>query len=112
MAALVVPTSALMSALEAAIADGADVINNSWGGGAGANPASSAYGELFKAAEEAGVVVVTAAGNDELALKTIGCPGCIESGLTVANTQTGRFFSQTIEVAGQSFISTEAATAY
>lgn len=100
-------TSALMSALETAIADGADVINNSWGGGAGANPASSAYGELFKAAEEAGVVVVTAAGNDGNGPQTIGCPGCIESGLTVANTQTGRFFSQTIEVAGQQFISTE-----
>lgn len=100
-------TSALMSALEAAIADGADVINNSWGGGAGGNPATSAYADLFKAAEEAGVVVVTAAGNDGNAPQTIGCPSCIESGLTVANTQTGRFFSQTVEVAGESYMTTE-----
>ena len=100
-------TSALMSALEAAIADGADVINNSWGGGAGGNPATSAYADLFKAAEEAGVVVVTAAGNDGNAPQTIGCPSCIESGLTVANTQTGRFFSQTVDFAGQSYMTTE-----
>ncbi|MEJ2911141.1 S8 family serine peptidase [Pseudoalteromonas sp. C12FD-1] len=100
-------TIALMGALEAAIKDGADVINNSWGGGAGGNPASSAYSDLFTAAEEAGVVVVTAAGNDGNGAQTIGCPGCIESGLTVANTQTGRFFSQQIEVAGETYLSIE-----
>lgn len=100
-------TVALMSALEAAIKDGADVINNSWGGGAGGNPSTSAYSDLFTAAEEAGVVVVTAAGNDGNGAQTIGCPGCIESGLTVANTQTGRFFSQSIEVAGETFMSIE-----
>ncbi|WP_199524245.1 S8 family serine peptidase [Pseudoalteromonas sp. bablab_jr011] len=100
-------TTALMSALEAAIKDGADVINNSWGGGPGGNPASSAYSDLFTAAEEAGVVVVTAAGNSGNGPQTIGCPGCIESGLTVANTQTGRFFSQKIEVDGQSYLSVE-----
>lgn len=100
-------TVALMSALEAAIKDGADVINNSWGGGAGGNPSSSAYSDLFTAAEEAGVVVVTAAGNDGNGPQTIGCPSCIESGLTVANTQTGRFFSQQIEVAGETYLSIE-----
>lgn len=100
-------TVALMSALEAAINDGADVINNSWGGGAGGNPATSAYNDLFTAAEEAGVVVVTAAGNSGNGPQTIGCPSCIESGLTVANTQTGRFFSQSIEVAGESYMSIE-----
>ncbi|KAF7767489.1 hypothetical protein PCIT_a4382 [Pseudoalteromonas citrea] len=100
-------TSALMGALDAAVKDGADVINNSWGGGAGANPASSAYGGLFKAAEEAGVVVVTAAGNDGNGAQTIGCPSCIESGITVANTQTGRFFSQVIDIDGVSYLSSE-----
>ncbi|WP_289156386.1 S8 family serine peptidase [uncultured Pseudoalteromonas sp.] len=100
-------TVALMGALEAAIKDGADVINNSWGGGAGGNPSSSAYSDLFTAAEEAGVVVVTAAGNDGNGAQTIGCPSCIESGLTVANTQTGRFFSQQIEVAGETYLSIE-----
>ncbi|ASM48365.1 hypothetical protein PESP_a0077 [Pseudoalteromonas espejiana DSM 9414] len=100
-------TVALMGALEAAIKDGADVINNSWGGGAGGNPSSSAYSDLFTAAEEAGVVVVTAAGNDGNGAQTIGCPSCIESGITVANTQTGRFFSQQVEVAGETYLSLE-----
>ena len=100
-------TVALMAALEAAIKDGADVINNSWGGGPGGNPSGSAYSDLFTAAEEAGVVVVTAAGNDGNGAQTIGCPSCIESGLTVANTQTGRFFSQQVEVAGETYLSIE-----
>jgi len=52
-------------------------------------------------------VVVTAAGNDGNGAQTIGCPSCIESGLTVANTQTGRFFSQQIEVAGETYLSIE-----
>jgi subtilisin family serine protease len=99
--------SALMGALDAAVKDGADVINNSWGGGAGGNPASSPYGSLFEAAEEAGVVVVTAAGNDGPGPQTIGCPGCVESGLTVANTQTGRFFSQVLTVNGEEYLANE-----
>ncbi|MCL1119204.1 S8 family serine peptidase [Shewanella seohaensis] len=83
----------LMEALEHAVNDGADVINNSWGGGPGGDPASSPYKTMFEAAEAAGVVVVTAAGNDGNGPQTIGCPGCIESGITVANTTTGRYFA-------------------
>jgi len=90
----------LMEALEAAVADGADIINNSWGGGPGEDPAFSPYKEAFEAAEAAGVVVVSAAGNDGNGDKTIGCPGCIESGITVANLQTGRMFSNALSING------------
>lgn len=83
----------LVSALEDAVADGAQVVNNSWGGGGGADPAGSAYTPIFAAAEEAGVLMVTAAGNDGPGDTSIGCPACAESGLAVANTQTGRFFA-------------------
>lgn len=76
----------LLSAVETAVADGADVINNSWGGAAGASPNSSVYREVFQQIEQAGVVLVTAAGNEgEFG---ISCPGCIESGITVGATTT------------------------
>ena len=89
----------LVEALEAAVADGADVINNSWGGGPGADPAFSPYKQAFEAAEASGVVVVSAAGNDgDNGEQTIGCPGCVESGITVANLQTGRMFSNRLSI--------------
>src|SRR5690554_2831292 len=93
-------TTGLVTALEDAIADGADVINNSWGGGPGGDPANSVYTSIFNAAEEAGIVVVTAAGNDGPGAQTIGCPACAESGLTVANTQTGRTFTHLAQIPG------------
>ncbi|WP_031570269.1 S8 family serine peptidase [Rheinheimera texasensis] len=87
----------LLEALDWAVKDGADVINNSWGGSAGANPSTSPYQAAFKAAEDAGVVVVTSAGNSGPAAQTVGCPGCIESGITIASTTTGRFFGNTVK---------------
>ncbi|MBI2380892.1 MAG: S8 family serine peptidase [Gammaproteobacteria bacterium] len=84
--------SMLLQALDWAVEDGADVINNSWGGGAGGDPALSPYGDAFEAAEAAGVIVVTAAGNDGPGARTVGCPGCVESGITVASSQHGRVF--------------------
>ncbi len=87
----------LLEALDWAVKDGADVINNSWGGSAGADPATSPYQAAFKAAEDAGVVVVTSAGNSGPGAQTVGCPGCIESGITIASTTTGRFFGNTVK---------------
>lgn len=97
----------LMEALEDAVADGADVINNSWGGGAGGDPANSPYQAAFEAAEAAGVVVVSAAGNDGNGAQTIGCPGCVESGITVGSTQTGRVFANSVAVDGSDFAAIE-----
>ncbi|MCU8040974.1 S8 family serine peptidase [Shewanella oncorhynchi] len=94
----------LMEALEHAVNDGADVINNSWGGSAGSDPASSPYKTMFEAAEAAGVVVVSAAGNDGNGPQTIGCPACIESGITVANTTTGRFFANSFNTGGDDLL--------
>ena len=87
----------LVSALEDAVADGAHVINNSWGGGPGSDPATSVYTPIFEAAEAAGIVVVTSAGNSGPGPKTIGCPACAEPGLAVANTQHGRSFASTVD---------------
>jgi minor extracellular serine protease Vpr len=90
----------LIPALEDAVADGAHVVNNSWGGSAGGNPANSPYAAIFAAAEAAGVLMVTSAGNSGPGARTIGCPACVESGLAVANTQTGRVFGNVVDAAG------------
>lgn len=98
------PDTMLLDALELAVKDGADVINNSWGAGNGGNPSESIYKEVFENAEGLGIVVVSAAGNDLHSGRgqTISCPSCNESGISVANTTTGRYFANTIEVDGQS----------
>ncbi len=93
-------SASLMQALEDAVADGADVINNSWGGGAGGLPENSPYRSAFANARRAGVLTVTAAGNDGPGDRTIGCPGCIEDGLTVASSQTGIFLNSRVVAAG------------
>ena len=88
----------LLSAIEDAVKDGADVINNSWGGGNGLNPINSFYNNIFHELEAAGVVLVTAAGNEgeddagNRVEKSIACPGCIEAGITVGATSTDLVF--------------------
>lgn len=99
-------SSNLIQALEDAVADGADVINNSWGSSPGGDPSNSPYSAAFAAAKAAGVLTVTAAGNDGPGERTIGCPGCIEDGLTIASSQHGRQFSSSVVAAGQTYAST------
>ena len=53
-------TSNAITCIEYAIANGADIINASWGG----NGASSALRDAIVAAEQAGILFVAAAGND------------------------------------------------
>lgn len=93
-------TLSLAEALEDAAADGADVINNSWGGGAGGSPANSYYTSIMQSLDEMGVVTVTSAGNSGPGPVTVGCPGCIEETITVASTQTGRVFGNELDVTG------------
>ena len=93
-------SSMLLSMLEAALTDGADSVNNSWGGGAGGNPNGSVYEDVLEAMHDAGVVTVFAAGNDGPGAGTIGCPGCSEDVITVANTTTGRLFANEVTVEG------------
>ncbi|WP_196492462.1 S8 family serine peptidase [Psychrosphaera haliotis] len=82
-------SAGLLGALNDAAKDGAHVINNSWGSDAGGSPNNSIYKTVFEELEASNIVVVSAAGNEgELGPKSIGCPGCIESGITVASTTT------------------------
>ncbi|MBY6106600.1 S8 family serine peptidase [Ferrimonas balearica] len=88
----------LLQALEDAVNDGADIINNSWGGSTGLDPAFSPFKEALIAAEAAGVVVVSSAGNAGPEPGTISCPGCVASGLAVANTTHGRYLGNVLSL--------------
>ena len=80
-------TSGLIQALEDAVSDGADVINNSWGGTASVS-SLQLYSDIFARIEAAGVVVTTSAGNSGPSVSTVGCPACAPAGLAVASTNT------------------------
>lgn len=64
----------LIAALEDAVLDGADVINNSWGGRAYERPETNPIAQAAAAAAAAGVVVVFSAGNAGPDANTAGSP--------------------------------------
>jgi minor extracellular serine protease Vpr len=82
----------LLAALEDALADGADVINNSWGGGAG-NPRLSPFRTVFESLIASDVVIVFSAGNSGPDPETIGCPGCVEYTIATAASTTNRRYA-------------------
>ena len=96
--------SMLVSALEDAVIDGADVINNSWGSGASMG-AYRFYGEIFAQIEAAGVVLATSAGNSGPGSFTVGCPACAEAGLAVASldSQSRALSVSVVSMAGFDF---------
>ncbi|WP_414827502.1 S8 family serine peptidase [Alteromonas sp. H39] len=96
--------SMLLSMLEASLMDGADIVNNSWGGGPGGSPSGSPYADVFEAMNDAGVVTVFAAGNDGPGPQTVGCPGCSDDVLTVAATTTDRLFANEVSIEGDDSI--------
>jgi subtilisin family serine protease len=89
----------LMAAFEDAITDGADVINNSWGGPEVVT-AEVGADTPYALAVEAGVAVVFAAGNDGSGPYTVGWPGSHERFITVGSTNAGRQFYRTLDVTG------------
>lgn len=97
--------SMLLEALEHAVNDGADVINNSWGSLGDEDAQDSVYAEVFNRAEQLGVVIVSSAGNSGAVQEgAINCPGCIPSGLAVANSTHGRFFGHALTVGDTSWV--------
>ena len=90
-------TSDLARAIEAAVADGADIINYSVGSTMREVTAPDDLALL--AATKAGVLAVVAAGNEGPALSTIGSPASAPWVMTVgASTRTGTTFSEGYEV--------------
>ncbi|XOV78342.1 MAG: S8 family serine peptidase [Aestuariibacter sp.] len=79
----------LIEMMEAAVEDGADIINNSWGSSAAV--AAPIYEEVFLAAKAAGSTMVFAAGNDGPGDGTIGSPATSKHVLTVGGSTTSRY---------------------
>ncbi|MCC5879774.1 MAG: S8 family serine peptidase [Idiomarina sp.] len=104
-------SSDLIAALNAAVADGADIINNSWGSGAEVQE-NSAYYEVFNTIEEAGVLLVTSAGNSGVNSGGVGCPACVEAGLAVASSDSPGEFNYTDPRIGDSSFSARNITPY
>lgn len=93
-------TAGLIAAINDAVADGADVLNNSYGGAGGEDPATDAFGPTVDAAVAAGVVFVASAGNVGPGADTIACPACHENALTVGNSTHDRIHAFGFDVTG------------
>jgi subtilisin family serine protease len=100
-------TAELVAAVDAAVADGMDVINLSIGG-TEIDPASDGLVQAVQAAVAAGVVVVIAAGNERelLGYGSIDSPGAAESAITVAATSSSRYFARASAISGNAPVPT------
>ncbi len=86
-------TAGLIAGIDDAVADGADVINNSWGSDSRTgDPSSDPANVAAVNATNAGVVVVWAAGNAGPTPNTIQDEGADSRLLSVAATSTGRSY--------------------
>ena len=94
-------TADLTAAVDAAVADGMDVINLSIGG-TEIDPASDGLVRAVQGAVAAGVVVVIAAGNERelLGYGSIDSPGAAADAITVAATSSSRYFARTSAISG------------
>lgn len=96
-------TPELIAAIEQAVIDGADVVNNSWGG-SNINAVDDPEVRAYEAAVDAGVVVIFSAGNNAAGSPfagghTIGNPGGnSDKFITVGATDTGRVFANSLGI--------------
>jgi len=91
-------TPELIAAIEDAVKDGADVVNNSWSG-SNINSIDDPEVLAYEAAVDAGVVVVFSAGNSGPNPMTLGNPGGnSDKFITVAASTTDRVFGYTLNV--------------
>jgi subtilisin family serine protease len=92
-------TPQIVSAFEAAVGDGMDVINFS-GGGPQVDPATDALVEVVRNVAAAGVVPVIAAGNDrdDFGLGSVGSPGTAPDAIGVAAVSNVHVFSPALSV--------------
>lgn len=88
----------LLRAVEDVIRDGADVLNNSWGGTSLTTIADDPLVQAYSAAVDAGIAVVFSAGNSGPGSATAGSPGIGPKFITVGASTTNRTFTTTVSV--------------
>ncbi|MCP4679196.1 MAG: S8 family serine peptidase [Deltaproteobacteria bacterium] len=87
----------IMAAFEDAVVDGAEIISCSWGGPEVLGSAARSS-EVFRAAVDAGVIVVFAAGNGGPGRGTIAYPASLRRVVSVGATSTGRGLAGWLDV--------------
>jgi len=88
-------TPEILAAIEDAVADGADIISNSWGGDAVGAGWADPIVQAVEAAVEAGVVMVFAAGNDGPDHGTVATPSVSPRVISVGASTAPRTFTFT-----------------
>ena len=89
----------LAGAVEDAILDGADVINNSWGSTPLSKDSNDPLVRAYEAAVDAGVVVVFSNGNSGPGYNTSGSPGAESTKfIAVGASTTDRAYYNTVKV--------------
>ncbi|HYI93755.1 MAG TPA: S8 family serine peptidase, partial [Bryobacteraceae bacterium] len=96
------PNSAILKAIDDAVADGMDVINLSLGAFPAERLDSDPLVTAVENASRAGVIVVIAAGNDGPGLNTIGSPGTAPSAISVGSSANDRVFASSAWLEGLS----------
>lgn len=92
----------ITAALEEAVADGMDVVNMSLGGSV--QGPHDFLAEASNATVDAGVVVVTSAGNEGPDDATVGSPGTAEKVITVAAATNGHFGGVPVDVGSAQYV--------
>jgi minor extracellular serine protease Vpr len=92
----------IAAALEEAVSDGMDVVNMSLGGGV--QGPHDLLAEASNATVDAGVVVVTSAGNEGPEDSTVGSPGSAEKVITVAAMTNGHFGGVPVDVGTDQYV--------
>ncbi len=90
--------SAILKAIDDAVADGMDVINLSFGTMLAARPENDIIVTALERAEAAGVIAVVSAGNDGPGLATLGSPASAPTALTVGASENSRLFASAVTV--------------
>ncbi|MBI2322306.1 MAG: S8 family serine peptidase [Chloroflexi bacterium] len=90
----------VIAGIEAAVRDGADVINLSLGGLAVTDPTLDALAQAAEGAFAAGVVVVAAAGNRGADASTVSSPGTAANVITVGAVSAGGLIVVPVRVTG------------
>jgi hypothetical protein len=93
-------SSAILKALDDAVADGMDVINMSLGDDFAPRLKDDMDVEAVERAVRAGVIVVVAAGTNGPGMNTISSPATAPSAIAVGATSSDRTFGTSVEAAG------------